>query len=113
MVVKNVLGLTPLKKVVMFKNAQVTTKYFKSGISCYCNRRDFPPVNITQNVLLVDCRWSDWRLGDCSVSCGDGVRENTRFKEQGELFGGAPCEGVVSHTEACINRICPGMLLKH
>ena len=56
----------------------------------------------------MDCRWSDWRLGDCSVTCGDGVRENTRFKEQEELFGGAPCEGVVSHTEACINRICPG-----
>ena len=68
----------------------------------------FLKSNITQNILLVDCRWSDWRLGDCSVTCGDGVRENTRFKEQEELFGGAPCEGVVSHTEACINRICPG-----
>ena len=71
----------------------------------------FLKSNITQNILLVDCRWSDWRLGDCSVTCGDGVRENTRFKEQEELFGGAPCEGVVSHTEACINRICPGKVV--
>ena len=37
------------------------------------------------------------------------MRETHRFKEQEELFGGAPCEGVASQTEACINRICPGM----
>ena len=65
--------------------------------------------NINQNLFSVDCRWSNWTLGKCSVSCGDGVRDNLRFKEQEELFGGAPCEGVASQTEACINRICPGM----
>ena len=64
---------------------------------------------INQTLFSVDCRWSNWTLGECSVSCGDGVRENHRFKEQEELFGGAPCEGVASQTEACINRICPGM----
>ena len=66
-------------------------------------------IYINQNLFSVDCRWSNWTLGECSVSCGDGVRENHRFKEQEELFGGAPCEGVASQTEACINRICPGM----
>ena len=66
-------------------------------------------IYINQNLFSVDCRWSNWILGKCSVSCGDGVRENLRFKEQEELFGGAPCEGVASQTEACINRICPGM----
>ena len=65
--------------------------------------------NINQNLFSVDCHWSNWKLGECSVSCGDGVRENHRFKEQEELFGGAPCEGVASQTEACINRICPGI----
>ena len=65
--------------------------------------------NINQNLFSVDCRWSNWTIGKCSVSCGDGVRENHRFKEQEELFGGAPCDGVASQTEACINRICPGM----
>ena len=67
--------------------------------------------NSNKNLFSVDCRWSNWTLGECSVSCGDGVRENHRFKEQEELFGGAPCEGVASQTEACINRICPGMPL--
>jgi len=55
----------------------------------------------------VDCVWSDWTLGTCSVTCGDGVRENHRFKETEALFGGVPCEGLSVHTEACINRVCP------
>ena len=59
----------------------------------------------------VDCRWSDWTLGTCSVTCGDGVRENHRFKEQEELYGGVPCEGVAFHTEPCINRVCPGKMI--
>ena len=71
--------------------------------------RDFHKGNVNQNLFSVDCCWSKWILGKCSVSCGDGVRENLRFKEQEEIFGGAPCEGVASQTEACINRICPGM----
>ena len=75
----------------------------------FFHRRDFHKGNVNQNLFSVDCRWSNWTLGKCSVSCGDGVRDNLRFKEQEELFGGAPCEGVASQTEACINRICPGM----
>ena len=75
----------------------------------FFHRRDFHKGNVNQNLFSVDCRWSNWILGKCSDSCGDGVRENLRFKEQEELFGGAPCEGVASQTEACINRICPGM----
>ena len=59
-------------------------------------------------MISVDCRWSDWTQGECSVTCGDGVRQNHRFKEQVELYGGARCEGVAAQTKACINRICPG-----
>ena len=52
--------------------------------------------------------WSDWRLGACSTTCGDGLRENTRYKQQQELFGGAPCEGEANMTEQCNDRLCPG-----
>ena len=62
-------------------------------------------------IFLVDCVWSDWTLGTCSVTCGDGVRENHRFKETEALYGGVPCEGVSFHTEPCINRVCPGELI--
>ena len=70
-----------------------------------CQRWHF---TLKQIVILVDCRWSDWTIGECSVSCGDGVRQNHRFKEREALYGGAPCEGVAAQTEACINRLCPG-----
>ena len=68
----------------------------------------FLKTDINQNLISVDCRWSDWTQGECSVTCGDGVRQNHRFKEQVELYGGARCGGVAAQTKACINRICPG-----
>ena len=39
------------------------------------------------------------------------MRENHRFKETEALFGGVPCEGLSVHTEACINRVCPGEII--
>ena len=39
------------------------------------------------------------------------MRENHRFKETEALFGGVPCEGLSVHTEACINRVCPGKMI--
>ena len=56
----------------------------------------------------VDCKWGEWKLGDCSATCGDGVRENHRFKEQEELYGGAPCKGDAKMAETCTARLCPG-----
>ena len=58
---------------------------------------------------LVDCEWAKWQIGDCSETCGDGVRENHRVKLTEALFGGAPCEGKAKATESCNNGICPGM----
>ena len=39
------------------------------------------------------------------------MRENHRFKETEALYGGVPCEGLSVHTEACINRVCPGKMI--
>ena len=65
------------------------------------------------NKLTVDCVWSDWKLGDCSVTCGDGLREDHRFKQQEELYGGTPCEGDAKKTETCsAERLCPGKFSK-
>ena len=74
----------------------------------FANKGIFLKNDINQNLISVDCRWSDWTQGECSVTCGDGVRQNHRFKEQVELYGGARCGGVAAQTKACINRICPG-----
>ena len=31
-------------------------------------------------LLKVDCEWSEWSIGECSVSCGGGTRIDTRDK---------------------------------
>ena len=70
-------------------------------------------LNIMTNISLkyhsVDCQWAKWQIGDCSETCGDGVRENHRIKLTEALFGGASCEGKAKATESCNNGICPGM----
>ena len=66
-------------------------------------------VNIDLKYHSVDCQWAEWQIGDCSKTCGDGVRENHRNKLTEALFGGALCEGKAKATESCNNGICPGM----
>ena len=65
-------------------------------------------IDINLKYHLVDCQWAEWQIGDCSETCGDGVRENHRVKLTEALFGGAPCEGKPKATESCNNGICPG-----
>ena len=64
-------------------------------------------ISINLKYTLVDCQWAQWQIGDCSETCGDGVRENHRVKLTEALFGGAPCEGKSKATESCNNGICP------
>ena len=109
MEVTNVMDLLLLMKAVMFKNVQVmnvhvdlSSSFFQSSI----------PLNTISNINLkyhsVDCQWAEWQIGDCSETCGDGVRENHGIKLTEALFGGASCEGKAKATESCNNGICPG-----
>ena len=65
-------------------------------------------ISINLKYPSVDCQWAQWQIGDCSETCGDGVRENHRVKLTEALFGGAPCEGKSKAAESCNNGICPG-----
>ena len=65
-------------------------------------------ISINSKYPSVDCQWAQWQIGDCSETCGNGVRENHRVKLTEALFGGAPCEGEAKATESCNNGICPG-----
>ena len=58
--------------------------------------------------LSVDCQWSEWRVTECSVTCGNGVRKYSRFESQKNLFGGMPCTGESNRTEPCEYIACPG-----
>ena len=56
----------------------------------------------------VDCEWGEWELGDCSKSCGGGIRLNYREKTVHEMFGGK-CEGYPTFEEHCSPQNCPGI----
>lgn len=55
----------------------------------------------------VECQWSEWTLGECSVSCGNGSRTKNRQKLVEEQNGGN-CLGTTNETEACSIQNCPG-----
>ena len=55
----------------------------------------------------MDCEWSDWKVGGCSVTCGGGTRKNTRSKAVPEKYGGM-CIGDASKEEVCNDQKCKG-----
>ena len=61
-------------------------------------------------MCIVNCKWGEWVLGDCSVDCGGGIQHNYREKIQEELFGGT-CEGEASGKEGCKEDPCPGNII--
>jgi hypothetical protein len=64
-------------------------------------------INYKKNSSKVDCVWDEeWLVGECSTSCGDGVRNKNRVKLVQEEFGGF-CEGSADITEVCNSGDCP------
>ena len=57
---------------------------------------------------IVDCQWSDWVVGQCSLSCGGGVRTNTRSEKVVANSGGRKCIGTTSDEEKCNEQNCTG-----
>ena len=55
----------------------------------------------------VDCEWRDWQYGECTQTCGGGMRTNTRTKRVEESFGGV-CVGESTAIEECNTQKCPG-----
>ena len=50
--------------------------------------------------------WGEWTLGECSATCGLGVRENTRIKLVEEANGGVCSEEEYTETEECYLQDC-------
>ena len=57
----------------------------------------------------VNCEWGDWIIGDCSQTCGEGTRTNTRVPEIVAEHGGEECSGPSSIVESCQMQNCPGI----
>ena len=47
--------------------------------------------------------WSEWKKGECSVTCGKGTVTSTRSCVQGD------CVGESTKTEDCEKQVCPGL----
>ena len=58
--------------------------------------------------IVVDCKWGDWSFGECSKSCGGGIRFDIREKLIKALNGGKDCSGPSNITENCNIHDCPG-----
>ena len=56
--------------------------------------------------MLVHCQWNPWKFGKCSVTCGDGMRTDTRTKRVHEKDGGS-CAGESTRKVACKDNECP------
>ena len=61
----------------------------------------------------VDCEWGDWMVGECSKSCGVGIRNRSRTKIKEDIFGGQPCVGERNVEEDCNLQVCPGNVYRH
>ena len=61
------------------------------------------------HIYLVDCEWDDFREWSvCSQTCGGGVQTRTRSTKTQAEFGGHPCTGFKTDTQACNTDFCPG-----
>ena len=55
----------------------------------------------------MDCEWSEWSIGECSLSCGGGTRIDTRDKVVEEDHGGS-CDPMGNQREEpCNTEDCP------
>ena len=56
---------------------------------------------------IVNCEWSAWIIGECSVTCGGGTQPMHRTKTEA-IFGGADCEGDKDGVQNCNTDPCSG-----
>ena len=60
--------------------------------------------------LAINCKWGNWDIGDCSVTCGTGTRKNRRVKLVEENIHGT-CNGAFTDDVQCKKIPCPGIEL--
>ena len=59
--------------------------------------------------MPVNCQWTGWTIGECSRTCGSGIRTKTREIKVQSSHGGETCNsGDRTTTESCNPNACPG-----
>ena len=100
-----------LLKTVKKKSAQVELLKTIPNLVSYAYKGAFYYVIEFFRLIInfaVHCVWNDWTMGDCSVTCGEGTRTNTRTQNETAQFGGDECDGSTSAIENCKEQECPG-----
>ena len=82
-------------------------RFFAFAYMLFLHNTYIPAV--LQFIFIIDhCQWNDWIIGNCSKSCGGGIRTNKRTETVLEGHEGAQCDSVTSIEEECNAQECPG-----
>ena len=69
-------------------------------------------VSVHTEETVVNCEWNDWKVSECSKSCGEGTRSKIRSVKVVAANGGQECVGPRNVSESCNILSCPGMALR-
>jgi hypothetical protein len=72
-----------------------------------CNECNYKFVHLIKH-QSVHCQWDEWKVGECSKTCGGGLKTNTRQPSVTANHGGQECSGSSKVTESCNIQECPG-----
>lgn len=99
-----------LRKIATSMNVQVID-IINIIFSCYnfiflAKFNGFLPF--TDSSIIVDCEWDEWKIGECSLTCGGGIQIKSRRFKIVAANGGNECEGSSNYTQDCNLQECPG-----
>ena len=63
-------------------------------------------MSYTLSFMIVNCEWSEWANGVCSLTCGGGTMLKTRTKSVREKYGGV-CNDDPTERVSCNQQNCP------
>uniref|UniRef100_A0A6C0CT81 Spondin-like TSP1 domain-containing protein n=1 Tax=viral metagenome TaxID=1070528 RepID=A0A6C0CT81_9ZZZZ len=92
---------------IVYQTRQITKEAGKKGVPC-------PSVDeLTQNASCntqpcpINCSLSLWKDGECNVSCGGGMKRQTRTVLVQNAYGGSPCTESLTQNVSCNSQPCP------
>ena len=84
-----------------------TEKYTVPSWGIECGQPTSIEESCNMQQCPAHCPWNDWIIGDCSQTCGGGIRTNTRTEKYTPENGGIECDQPTSIEESCNMEQCP------
>merc|ERR1719322_972054 len=83
------------------------TKLVEEANGGTCSGQPSEIVECNTQPCPVHCEWDEWNVGECSKSCGGGIRTNYREPSIDAKHGGEDCSGSSIVEESCNVQECP------